>query len=99
MNILECVHKQNEPRYGARFAATLHAVCRVCYTACMNAKATNVQRATTDTDADIDQFLADNHADIEAKLAAARDEIARGEASPLEPLEALIAEARKRAAR
>lgn len=61
----------------------------------MNAKATNVQRAARlDTDAEIDQFLADNHDDIAAKLAAGREQIARGEAAPLEPLDALLRDAR-----
>lgn len=61
----------------------------------MNAKATNLQRAALpDSDADIDQFLVDNHEDIAAKLAAGRQQIARGEAAPLEPLDALLRDAR-----
>jgi hypothetical protein len=61
----------------------------------MNAKATKPQRAApADTDADIDQFLVDNHHDIAAKLAAGREQIARGEAAPLEPLDALLRDAR-----
>ena len=48
----------------------------------------------TDMDADIDQFLADNHDYIEAKLAEARDQIARGEARPIEPLESFLRKAR-----
>jgi hypothetical protein len=61
----------------------------------MSPKATNVQRAALpDTDADIDRFLADNRADVAAKLAAGREQIARGEAAPLEPLDALLRDAR-----
>jgi hypothetical protein len=61
----------------------------------MNAKATNAQRAPLpDTDADIDQFLARNHDDVAAKLAAGREQVARGEAAPLEPLDALLRDAR-----
>jgi hypothetical protein len=56
----------------------------MCQTTCTNAKATNLQRAAVpDADADIDQFSADNHDDIAAKLAAGREQIARGEAAPL----------------
>lgn len=61
----------------------------------MNAKVTNAQRAALpDADADIDQFLIDNHDAIAAKLAAGREQIARGEAAPLEPLDALLRDAR-----
>ncbi len=61
----------------------------------MNAKATPGQRAEVrDTDADIDRFLVDSHDDIAAKLAAGREQIARGEAAPLEPLDALLRDAR-----
>lgn len=61
----------------------------------MNAKATSAQRAALpDTDADIDQFLAHNHDDIAAKLAAGREQVARGEAAPMEPLDALLRDAR-----
>ena len=61
----------------------------------MNAKATNLQRAALpDTDADIDQFLVDHHDEVAAKVAAGREQIARGEASPLEPLDALLRDAR-----
>lgn len=61
----------------------------------MNAKATNMQRAALpDVDADIDQFLVDHHDDVAAKLAAGREQIARGEASPLEPLDALLRDVR-----
>jgi len=59
---------------------------------------TTIQRAP-DTDADIDRFLAEHHDAVAAKLAAGRDEIARGDAAPLEPLDALLREARERAAR
>lgn len=61
----------------------------------MNAKVTKVQRAALrDTDADIDQFMVDHHDEVAAKLAAGREQIARGEASPLEPLDALLRDAR-----
>lgn len=70
---------------------------RMCYSAAMSAKA-NIQTAAN-TDADIDRFLAHHHDEVAAKLAAARDQIARGDAAPLEPLEALLSEARERAAR
>ena len=61
----------------------------------MNAKATHGQRAAVpDTDADIDRFLIDNHDDVAAKLAAGREQVARGEAAPLEPLETLLRDAR-----
>ncbi len=52
------------------------------------------RRAPAAPDADIDRFLADNHDEVAAKLAAARDEIVRGEAVPLEPLDGLLAAAR-----
>ena len=64
----------------------------------MSEKATDMQPAA-ETDADIDQFLAGHHDDISVKLAVGGGQIARGEAAPLEPLEALLAEARERAAR
>lgn len=61
----------------------------------MSASTTSTQRAAHhDADADIDQFLRDNHDDVAAKLAAARDQITAGEAAPLEPLDALLREAR-----
>ena len=61
----------------------------------MNAKVTKVQRAALrDTDADIDQFMVDHHDEVAAKRAAGREQIARGEASPLEPLDALLRDAR-----
>ena len=61
----------------------------------MTARANNVQKAALpDTDAEIDQFLADNFDDVAAKLAAGRAQIARGEATPLEPLDMLLRDAR-----
>lgn len=61
----------------------------------MTAKANNAQRAALpDTDADIDQFLADNFNDVAAKLAAGRAQVIRGEAAPLEPLDTLLRDAR-----
>ena len=63
----------------------------------MGAKNTTAQRAATpDADADIDAFLAEHHHDIAAKLAAAREQIADGAATPLEPLDALLRDARRR---
>ena len=61
----------------------------------MKVKATNVRRtALPDTDAGIYQFLADNHDAVAMKLAAGREQIMRGEAAPLEPLDALLRDAR-----
>lgn len=61
----------------------------------MSAKTTNTQRtALSDTDADIDQFLTEHHDEVAAKLRAARDQIARGEAMPLESLDVLLRDAR-----
>jgi len=55
----------------------------------------NAQRAAeADTDADIERFLTENRTDVAAKLAAGREQIARGEAAPLEPLDALLRDAR-----
>jgi hypothetical protein len=54
-------------------------------------------KVAVQTDADIDQFLAGNHDEIAAKLEAARVSIERGEARDLEPLEELLADARKQA--
>ena len=63
--------------------------------ALMNAKAKNVQStALPDTDAEIDQFLTDNFDDVSAKLAAGRAQVTRGEATPLEPLDTLLRDAR-----
>jgi hypothetical protein len=67
----------------------------MCYTVSMNAKTTIAKRATTpDTDADIDRFLAEHHDELAAKLAAGREQVARGEAGPLEALDVLLREAR-----
>lgn len=60
----------------------------------MSPKATTSRAAAPDSDSDIDQFLADNHDDVAAKLTVGRDQIARGEAVPLEPLETLLRDAR-----
>lgn len=61
----------------------------------MTARANNVQKAALpDTDAEIDQFLADNFDDVAAKLAAGRAQVTRGEATPLEPLDMLLRDAR-----
>jgi hypothetical protein len=61
----------------------------------MIVKANSIQRAAIpDTDADIDQFLADNFDDVSAKLAAGRAQVTRGEATPLEPLDTLLRDAR-----
>jgi hypothetical protein len=61
----------------------------------MSASTTSTPRvAHPDADADIDRYLRDNHDDFAAKLAAARDQIAAGDATPLEPLDALLREAR-----
>lgn len=61
----------------------------------MTARANNVQKAALpDTDAEIDQFLADNFDDVAAKLAAGRAQVTRGETTPLEPLDMLLRDAR-----
>jgi hypothetical protein len=63
----------------------------------MDAEITNAPHSMKrDTDADIDFFLADHHGEVAADLAAGREQIARGEAVPLEPLEALLRDARAR---
>jgi uncharacterized lipoprotein NlpE involved in copper resistance len=51
-----------------------------------------------DYTADAASFLIAHQGEIEAKLAAAREQIARGEARPLEPLDALLLAARAHAA-
>ncbi len=56
----------------------------------MGAKAT-ITQPTTVLDADIDRHLAANHDEDAAALAIGREEIARGEAVPLEPLDELLA--------
>ncbi len=52
---------------------------------------------TADVEADVEGFLADHHDEIRVKLAEAQEEIARGEAVPLEPLETLLGDARAHA--
>lgn len=59
----------------------------------MNVRPTPAQ-STALPDADIDQVLADNHDRVAAKLAAGREQVARGEAVPLESLDALLRDAR-----
>lgn len=59
----------------------------------MSPKTTIAQR-TVAPDADIDAFVAAHHDEIAAKLTVGRDEILRGEATPLEPLEDLLRDAR-----
>lgn len=54
-------------------------------------------RRAAQSDEDLDAFLAEHHIEIEAKLERARASIARGEAQALEPLDALLAEARRAA--
>ena len=56
-------------------------------------------KAQVDEEADIDGFLSENRDYVAAKLEAAREEIARGEVSALEPLEDLLAEARRQTIR
>jgi hypothetical protein len=61
----------------------------------MNSKATHMREAALpDADADIDRFLAEHHDEIAAKLAAGRAQIADGQVEPLEPLDALLRDAR-----
>ncbi len=55
------------------------------------------QLTTPETEADIDDFLAEHHDEIAAKLDEARAEVARGEAAPLEALAELLRAARARA--
>jgi hypothetical protein len=55
-----------------------------------------VRGAAHDGDAEIDRFLADNHDEIAAQLAAAREEILNGQATALEPLDELLRDARAR---
>jgi HEAT repeat protein len=62
----------------------------------MNAK-TTAQRGQS-ADVDIEQFLADHYDEVASKLAAARAEIAAGQAEALEPLDELLRDARLRAA-
>lgn len=65
----------------------------MCYALSMNRRSTNLH-STPSADADIEQFLSDNRDEIAAKLSAAREEIERGEAAPLEPLDELLRAAR-----
>ena len=65
----------------------------MCYAGVVNVKAAHVPMAA-DADVDLDRFMLENHDDIAAKLAAGRAQVARGEASPLEPLETLLRDAR-----
>lgn len=61
----------------------------------MSPRTRNAQRAAeADTDTDIERFLTENRTDVAAKLAAGREQIACGEAAPLEPLDALLRDAR-----
>lgn len=61
----------------------------------MNTKTTkDVREAVPDSDAGIDQYLAEHHDEVAGKLAAARAQIEAGEAASLEPLEELLQEAR-----
>lgn len=61
----------------------------------MSAKSANARRPD-DQDADLDNFVAEHHIEIAAKLADARAELAAGNGEPLEPLEDLLAAARSR---
>ena len=47
------------------------------------------------SDAELEQFIADHRAEIEAKLQEAQASIARGDTAPLEPLEVLLRDARR----
>ena len=49
------------------------------------------------TETEIERFLADRHDELEVKLNAARKSIARGNATPLEPLPTLLRGARRSA--
>jgi hypothetical protein len=61
----------------------------------MTTRTTNTGRlGLPETDVAIDEFIEAHHEEVVAKLAAARGEIARGEAVALEPLEELLSEAR-----
>ena len=65
------------------------------YVGVVNVKATLATTGSrADADADLDRFLVENHDDIAAKLAAGREQVARGEAAPLEPLKTLLRDAR-----
>ena len=65
------------------------------YVGVVNVKATLATTGSrADADADLDRFLVESHDDIAVKLAAGREQVARGEATPLEPLETLLRDAR-----
>jgi len=63
----------------------------------MSTRTSNQTKARRAANDDIEQFLADHHDEVDAKLAAARKSIARGRAKPLEPLPKLQRDARRRA--
>jgi len=48
------------------------------------------------SDAEMELFIAEHGDEIEAKLQKARASIARGDVAPLEPLEVLLRDARRR---
>jgi len=63
----------------------------------MSAKTTHKCEAPgADAEAGIDQFLVEHHDDIASQLAAGRDQVAQGEAVPLETLDVLLRDARAR---
>ena len=63
----------------------------------MGAKIDKVPPAATGTDAaGLEAFLTEHHDEVAVKLASAREQIARGEAAPLEPLDSLLRDARRR---
>ena len=51
------------------------------------------------TDAQMEKFLRDNHASISRKLLAAKREMEAGKCASLEPLDKILADARKYAKR
>jgi hypothetical protein len=57
---------------------------------------TFASRDESRSDAELERFIADHHDEIEAKLQEARASIARDEVAPLEPLEVLLRDARRR---
>ena len=82
-------------RRGRRDLSNIGAMSAACYPPAMGAKA-KITQPTTVLDAEIDRHLAANHDEIAAALAIGREEIARGEAVPLEPLDELLAGYRRR---
>ena len=69
----------------------------------MGATDQNPRKMIVETDLDddfsdehMDRLLAERHVEIETMLQQARDEQARGEIAPLEPLQTVLAEARRR---